>query len=439
MAGDVAVRPVSAPVRLRWTLADYAFVFFLLLIFVTTQPFATRDAVTLAGGESGFTGSGDAVRQVSYLTSFLLLAFVTVRAQGFRGLLCIPPLFAALLGWCALSATWSGAHDVVFRRAVLEIIVVMSAMMGVTTLGMERSLALLRVVLGIVLVINWLSIPLVHNAVHLPGETDPGLVGDWRGLYFHKNIAGSVSAITAILFFFQALKSKPLLNGAFCAAAIVFTIMTVSKSSTGLLPVAIAAGCLYAWIWRRGIDRAIAGVAMLLIALAGGIAVATHLHAIEHALSDPTELTGRTAIWVGEIGFIRDHLLLGAGFGSFSDTGATSLLQAYVSDKWVQNISHGHNAYLEMLVTIGLVGFVLAVLVFVLAPARALWRFDPARAGAKAVLVGIFVFMVLHNFLESDFLEGDDPAWVVFVMMLAMLSGFERARPYPHSGARIGP
>lgn len=430
---------MSMPVRLSWTLADYAFVFFLLLIFVTTQPFATRDAVTLAGGENGFTGSGDAIRQVSYLASFLLLAFVTARAQGFRGLLCIPPLFAALLGWCALSATWSGAPDVVFRRAALEIIVVMSATMGVTMLGMERSLALLRLVLGIVLVINLVSIPLVHNAVHLPGETDPGLVGDWRGLYFHKNIAGSVSAITAILFFFQALRSKPLLNGAFCAAAIGFTVMTVSKSSTGLLPVAIAAGCLYAWIWRRGIDRAIAGVAMLLIVLAGGIAVATHLQAIEHALSDPTELTGRTAIWVGEIGFIRDHLLLGAGFGSFSDTGATSLLQAYVSDKWVQNISHGHNAYLEMLVTIGLVGFALALLVFVLAPARALWRFDPARAGAKAVLVAIFVFMVLHNFLESDFLEGDDPAWVAFVMMLAMLHGFERARPYPHSGAGIGP
>ncbi|HEX4079749.1 MAG TPA: hypothetical protein VHX61_12845 [Rhizomicrobium sp.] len=103
---------------------------------------------------------------------------------------------------------------------------------------LQRSLALTRGVLAVVLLINWASIPLVHNAIHLAGETDPGLVGDWRGLYFHKNIAGSVSAMTAILFFFQALKSRPLLNGAFCLGGMGFTVMTVSKSSIGLLPVA---------------------------------------------------------------------------------------------------------------------------------------------------------------------------------------------------------
>jgi O-antigen ligase len=439
MVSEATIRSAVAPVRSTWSLADTAFVCFLLIIFITLQPFATRDAVTLAGGESGFTGAGDALRQAAYLGSFLFLAFVAIRDGGFRALLCVPPLFAALLGWCALSAIWSAAPDVVFRRAVLEVVIVMSAMMGVAALGTERSLALMRLVLGVVLVINWISIPLVHNAVHLPGETDPQLVGDWRGLYFHKNIAGSVSAITAIVFFFQALKNRPLLNGAFCVGAIGFMIMTVSKSSIGLLPVALVAGCLYASIWRSGIDRAIAAIAMLLAVLTGFIAIATHLHAIIHTLNDPTALTGRTAIWMGEIGFIRDHLRLGAGFGSFADTGAASLLHAYVADKWVQNISHGHNAYLQLLVTIGAPGFALAMLVFVAAPARALWRFDPARAGAKAVLVAIFVFMILHNFLESDFLEGDDPAWVAFLLMLAMLRGLEVARPISHPFVRISP
>jgi exopolysaccharide production protein ExoQ len=438
MASDAVAGPLSAPVRLNLTLTDCAFSCFLFLIFVTLQPFATRDAVTLAGGESGFTGAGDALRQIAYLGSFLFVACAAASSGGLRVLLCIPPLFAALLAWCALSAAWSASPDVVFRRAVLEIIIVMSAMTGVAALGMERSLTLLRIVLGTVLVINFLSIPLVHNAVHLPGETDPGLVGDWRGLYFHKNIAGSVSAITAILFFFQGLKNRPLLNGAFCAGAIGFTIMTVSKSSIGLLPVAIAAGCLYARIWRCGIDRAIVSVLILLVALAAALVVATHLHPILHALNDPTELTGRTAIWVGEIGYIRDHPFRGAGFGSFADTGAASPLYAYVADKWVQNISHGHNAYLQLLVTIGIPGFALAMLVFVLAPAHALWRYDPAQAGTKAVLAAIFVFMVLHNFLESDFLEGDDPAWVAFLLTLAMLRGLDRPNPSQYSTTGIG-
>ena len=38
-----------------------------------------------------------------------------------------------------------------------------------------------------------------------------------------------------------------------------------------------------------------------------------------------------------------------------------------------------------------------------------------------APLFSIFVFMIFHNFVESDYLEGDGPAWVVFVIVLASL------------------
>lgn len=428
MAADAAaVYSRGGWARLGWTLADTAFVLFLLLIFVGLEPFATRDPAALAAGESGFGGAGDIVREIAYLGGSLLIVFSAVRADGFRTLLSTPPLIAALLVWCALSAVWSAAPDVVLRRAALEIVIVMSAMMSVATLGVERSLSLLRGVLAAVLILNWMSIPLVRNAVHLPGEIDPQLVGDWRGVYFHKNIAGSVGAITAILFFFQMLRTRHLWDSAIVLAAIGFTIMTGSKSSLGLLPVGIAAGAVYGLVWRRGgIDRAIFCVTALLALLVAGIFVGTHMHEIVHALNDPTELTGRTAIWLGEIGFIRDHFILGAGFGSFADTGAASLLHNYVAAAWVQNISHGHNAYLQLLVTVGAVGFALAMLALVWAPARAFWGLDRWATETGMVLFAIFVFMVLHNFLESDFLEGDDPAWVAFLLMLATLRGVVR-------------
>ncbi|MGH6888043.1 MAG: O-antigen ligase family protein [Rhizomicrobium sp.] len=434
MASEAAAfraAPPSAQSSLGF--ADAALLCFLLLIFVTLAPFATRDPATLSTGGLASNGAGNAIRQVTFLGSFLLLAVAGVRANGFRALNCLSPLFAALLIWCALSAWWGAAPHVVLRRAILETVIVLSAMMGVATVGNGRSLALLRGVLGAILVINWLSIPLVRNAVHLPGELDPQLVGDWRGLYFHKNIAGSVSALTAILFFFRAWKVRPFLNGAFCLAAVAFTIMTASKSSLGLLPVAIAAGCLYGAAWRRGLDRAILCTALLLAAILAGAVLVSWSGLLAHAFADPTKLTGRTAIWQGEIAFIRDHFLLGAGFGSFSDTGAASLLHNYVADTWVLSISQGHNAYLEILVTIGAVGFALAMLVLVVAPARAFWRFGPANFDERAVLLAIFVFMLAHNFLESDFLGGDDPAWVVFLMMLAMLRpstpGWRSTRP----------
>ncbi|HEY1615233.1 MAG TPA: O-antigen ligase family protein [Rhizomicrobium sp.] len=407
--------------RMTAPFAEAAFLLFLCLIFVSLQPFATRDPAQLASGESGFPGAGDMLRQFSYLAAFVLILMSALHAGGTKVLACLSPTFAALLGWCVLSATWAAAPDVTFRRAVLEGVVVVSAMMGVAALGPDRSLALLRSTLGVILVINWFSIALVHNAVHQPGEIDPQLIGNWRGMFFHKNIAGSVSAITAILFFFEAWRTRRLANVFLFLAAVGFTVMTRSKSSLGLLPLALAAGAIYRVAWQRGIDRAIVMTTVALAGFLGLVLLAIESGLIAHFLSDPTELTGRTQIWQGEFAFIRDHLALGSGFGSFADTGAASPLRNYVAAAWVQNESHGHNAYLQMLVTIGLPGFLLAMLVFVALPMREFLRFEANRLDIKAALFAIFVFMILHNVLESDFLEGDGPAWVAFLLTLGVL------------------
>jgi O-antigen ligase len=309
---------------------------------------------------------------------------------------------------------------------VLAIVIVLSAMWSVETLGSERSLKLWRIVLAGVLVVNFLSIPLITQSVHLHGEADPSLVGNWRGLYFHKNIAGSVSAITAIVFFFSMLKSRSIIDAILFAAAVLFTAKTHSKASLGLLPVAIAFGCSYYFTWRRGIDRIIIYVALGLTAVLAAAVVAMDSGVIARVFEDPTQFTGRAAIWQAELSYIRDHPLFGSGFGSFADTGAASPLHAYVADAWVQNVAHGHNAYLQLFVTIGGIGFVLALLAFVATPLAAFWR--ESNITMMPTLFAIFTFMVLHNFLESDFLEGDGPAWVAFLLMLAMLRASRSAR-----------
>jgi O-antigen ligase len=113
--------------------------------------------------------------------------------------------------------------------------------------------------------------------------------------------------------------------------------------------------------------------------------------------------------------------LLGSGFGTFADSGTLSPLHNYVAGSWVEQVAHGHSGYLQLLVTIGGIGFVLTILACIAVP---LWQFWQKRVGdlnMTAMLFAIFVFIVLHNFLESDFLEGDSPAWMSFLLMLALL------------------
>jgi exopolysaccharide production protein ExoQ len=403
-------------------LADLGLLAFLLMIFVGLSPFAIRDPATLALGESGFAASGDAMRQIAYMSAFALVVLAAFRKQGFHAFDGISLSILALLAWCILSASWAAEPAVCFRRAVLASVIALSAMLSVTTLGAPRSLALLKLVLACVLVVNWVSIPLVPQAIHLPGETDPGLVGDWRGLYFHKNIAGSITAMTAILFFFSFVGTRQISDLVVFVAATLFMVMTHSKSSIGLLPIAAAAGLVYRAIWRRGIDRVILGVGLLLLAIFAVTFAVMDWDAIARIFADPEEFTGRSAIWQGEIAFIRDHPFLGSGFGSFSDTGTLSPLHNYVGEAWVRNTSHGHNAYLQLLVTIGGIGFALACYALIVVPLRGFIRLGASHIEIGSLLFAIFVFMVLHNLLESDFLEGDDGPWVAFLMMLVMLS-----------------
>ncbi|HEY2033254.1 MAG TPA: O-antigen ligase family protein [Rhizomicrobium sp.] len=425
MANDgIAIRDAHTGQDITSRVLEFAFGAFLLLVFIGLSPFAIRDPNVLAGGETIAAGEGDLIRQICYLLIFATILVTAIQREGLRAVDAVPIMLAVLLLWCGLSALWAAEPLITIRRVGLEVVVVLSVMLSVSGLGIDRSLRVLRVVLAVVLIVNWISIPILPQAVHLPNETDPSIIGDWRGLYYHKNITGAVCAISAMLFLYYAIRDRSRVDLALLIATLGFLVMTRSKSSMGLLPLGVGAGALYYWTWRRAMDRAIVSIALILLLTIVGIVGVLNYTAISHMLADPQEFTGRAAIWQAEIAFIRDHALLGSGFGSFADTGALSPLHAYVGSSWVDTISHGHNGYLQLIVTTGLVGFALAMIAVIWTPAIAFWRMDGMDRLLKALLFSLFVFFVFHNLTESDFLESDGASWVVFLMMLAALRDY---------------
>jgi O-antigen ligase len=282
--------------------------------------------------------------------------------------------------------------------------------------------------LALILVVNFASIPFISAAKHLAGEVDAALVGNWRGLYGHKNIAGAISAITALTFLFSRNGWRNWLGIVIAIAAMAFLVMTRSKTSLGLLPLAIAAGLLYRFGWRDSLSRAVVMAAAVLILAVLASVAAFDADAIAHALEDPAEFTGRAAIWAAELSYVHDHLFLGSGFGTFADTGGISPLHGYIGGHWVEEVSHGHNGYLQLTVTIGVVGAVLALIALILKPLRSFWTLDWRGDAFKPLLFALFAFLVLHNFMESDFLEGDAPTWVAFLFVLAGLRSLEPAQ-----------
>jgi hypothetical protein len=77
--------PRQAGATQDW-LADVGFLAFLLMIFVGLSPFALRDPATLALGESRFGASGNAMREIAYMSAFGLVGLAAFRRQGFQAL-----------------------------------------------------------------------------------------------------------------------------------------------------------------------------------------------------------------------------------------------------------------------------------------------------------------------------------------------------------------
>ena len=199
-------------------LLDAGFVAFLLLIFVTLSPFASRAGLATMAQ----TGAGDAIRQICFLSVFAVIVSAALWRRGFAALGAVPVAIAVMLGWCLLSSTWSIEPDVTLRRAILATVIVISAMVSVDAVGADRAMRIFRVVLIAVLAVNWISVFTVPEAVHLPGDVEPDVVGDWRGLYFHKNIAGAVTAISALIFFIDAARAKKWQHWVLVALAVGF-------------------------------------------------------------------------------------------------------------------------------------------------------------------------------------------------------------------------
>ena len=410
-------------------MAAASFTLFLFLVFVGLEPFQPPPAVSAYGGVS----QSDSLRQVTYILAFGMIGLAALQQFGLMAVRAIPASVWLLLGWCIASALWSDFPGVVIRRAGLEVIIVLSVFLSIETLGAQRAFAIWKWLLLAILVVNWISIPLIPAAKHFASEIDTALIGNWRGLYGHKNITGAVCVITAVIFFFSRHGRGNWIGLSVALAATVFLVFSQSKSSLGFLPMAIAAGMAYRIGWQDGLSRAIITLLGVMALFGLGIAMLLYADALNRLLSDPTEFTGRSAIWAAEIAYIRDHPLFGSGFGTFADNGGRSPLYGYITDNWLETVAHGHNGYLQLLVTIGGIGFVLAMAALVISPAIRFWRLG--GDGSKPMLFALFVFTLLHNVMESDFLEGDGVSWTTMLLVIAILRNLDEP---PSVTTRVG-
>ena len=381
---------------------------------VVVGPNPLRDApMSMASAQ------GDSLRQVCY-TALFLLAVVGSQPHRRPGrLLPLPFSVTLMLLWSLASLHWALDPAIGARRLLLTTMLLWTAFRLVNELGHRNTLEILRVFLAVAVVCNFAAIAFSPMAIHRFAEVgDPNLAGSWRGFTGQKNWAGALCAVTILLFVFGADRWRPVVRLLVVVAAAYFLYRTMSKTSIGMLMVAIAAGSAFR-VYNPAYRALLVPAAMI----SGSALVyygSTYGDSWVEVFSDPKAFTGRTQIWPALLAFSDDHPM-GAGFGSFWNIGPSGPIFSYASG-WVTELGNGHNGYLDLLATIGVPGLVLTLVALIVVPLVRLLASRRVSRGDGALLVSLLVFCAAHNLTESSIMDRDMIMQMVLVLTVAMIA-----------------
>lgn len=411
---------------LRWLESYYSFFIFLFVLAAITNltplQVRTTDAASLAV-------EGDAVRQIGYTLLFISSALPLLLFAPGRILKAVPVPLIAFFLWCLLSVIWSDTPSIALRRLVLTVMLALTCFLATFQIASNRGLRIIFIAL-LVLMIGSLAAGLAFPtlSIHQSGDRESGIVADWRGLFYHKNLLGSVAAIS-LLYAVSLLLRRRLLKWSAVSLFLSLLALLLSGSKTsmalGFLCTLFLVAFHYAQqssarkVWAKlslvALPFALLGVAFWLAGPGGQL------------LSDPDALTGRVEIWQYVGRMIATNPIQGLGFQSVFETGDGGAMATSTSNEFYRTLSHAHNGYLEILASVGIIGLILFLWAV---PGYAVYEMRKAFKSSREIIplvASVLLFSLLQGVTESGFADRDRPVWLLTLLTLGVLRASRRA------------
>lgn len=379
----------------------FTLVAFLWVTFIGFDPFPYAAIRVQDIGESG---GGDWMRQVSMTTVFLTFAIaVYKRFDNQTVMRTFSFTMWVLLGWCALSIFWSAVPFIVIRRLTLAFMVMFSFNAAVLIFGPKEFMRLIGYFLAACMIISVISVPFIPGAVHSYRDTGAAdLIGNWRGVFIHKNTAGGVAAayLVMCIYFLRNITERRWLWFLSVPAAITLLWFSQSKTSIALAVPSLAIG-LGALMCLTSSSRKLMGNFLTLLFIVAATLPYFFAAEIAEVLEDPQAFTGRTVIWTALIDAIKAAPWLGWGFQSIWGVNVMSPMTNFSGHPWVWILAQGHNGYLDVAATLGIVGLVMMVMAFLIGPIREMLKNMAMPHDMAAAMVGVIAFISMENVTES--------------------------------------
>ena len=322
---------------------------------------------------------------------------------------------AAFLGLAVVSCAWARNPEISLTLAVYQTMLCATLALAVATArDADRILAALF----------WLFVVVVAVNLAFVVTRPPGPIGH-PGIYPYKNTLGGSATcglLFALLFLTRGSRLVRLIALGTALGAVYLLHASDSKTAVAMaLAAPVLAFALYGAQQLLRIP--------ILVLLVAGTAAALALLAIGSQLFGfasgdiltlvfgEATFTGRTYVWSFIQSHIADQPILGHGYRGFWGIGPDSpKLRAEI--EFIRITGSSHNGFLDNLLDLGIVGFVVC-LAFIVSIFQAIQRRTMRPAGLTVFYLAVVLFVIGRNLMESVIL------WSTFFdNLLFILVGF---------------
>ena len=352
----------------------------------TLDPSGTQGINTLLFIASGFIA-----------LMFLLFEFRrSTTSESPARLVTRHPEFVLIVAWVFSSALWAEVPMVTVRKAFGLTLTLLIALLTRELFGPRRFLSMVHAGLLLAALCSLAAATVWPTYGTLTTETSHRV---WQGVFTGKNVLAMHSGLLASSSFGLFLigrRAHRLVAAPSLVLALFLMIKAESVGAFAALGASLLVGSLLGIELIRGRSsvrlRSMAAVAAVstiaIFALAGGSGAG--------AFGKSSNLTGRTDLWASLLGALRERWLFGYGYQSFW-IGSGRVASVY-RDSGVQ-LGSAHNGYLDVSLSLGVVGLILTVVLI----GRGLVR-PTTNSPVDVAVVVLAINIAIVNLSESRLL-----------------------------------
>lgn len=354
---------------------------------------------------------GNSLRRVAFLAIAATggLAFVFARKTPLSGPSLPGFLLFAFVGLCFVSVLWAQDRGMCVRRLFVLGLCVAGA------LGVARRLTLKELCLIALAVSSSLVILGVGCELML------GTFRPWSGEYrfsgtVHPNTQGAYLAVMCFSALCLALTDRPRrgLYWSLLAISLVLLVLTKSRTSTagvlgtlGMIWLVMSCNRVRVYVPALAATLAAAGLLLLLMSGADADALLAKI-AFMGRQEDTESFSGRTTIWPVVTYYIDRQYWLGYGYESFW---TPSIIEDVTAEcQWP--VREAHSAYLDMMLSLGLIGLLLYCSTVLAGMVNGLVAYGQSRDGCALFWFAMGLNGLFNGLFESGMVMITFPTFI---------------------------